>query len=173
MSQNKVLVSLRLPATLVAEVEEHAAQNGCSKTEAFQHFINQGLAAQRDTQVAEHLAEIKAMLKRALPDDAPLPFEQVQQAIQELAAQYPAIRRAYVFGSYARETATAESDIDVRLELFAGMRFDLRAAGRFTQLLEEKLHKSVDLVTARTVKNEALAQAIERDKVLVYECKEK
>lgn len=77
------------------------------------------------------------------------------------------IRKAYIFGSYARENAIKGSDIDILVELDhsnpIGMKFFTYQSG-----LEELLKKKVDLIS-----NEGLSihvkPFVERDKVLIYE----
>lgn len=75
--------------------------------------------------------------------------------------------RAYVFGSYARDEADLQSDLDILLELdysqsiglqFVGMKFDL----------EERLNKAVDLVSVNGL-SPRIRPFIEQDKQLIYE----
>lgn len=87
----------------------------------------------------------------------------------EAADQFPAIVRAYVFGSCARGEQTPESDIDVRLVLDRSERFNLRDLAQFAKRVEQKTGLEVDVVTAEKVADPALSAAIEREKVLVYE----
>ena len=60
-----------------------------------------------------------------------------------------AVRRIGVFGSFARESANAESDVDILVDL-AEPTFDHYMDLKF--YLEEVLKRSVDLVIADTVK---------------------
>jgi predicted nucleotidyltransferase len=78
------------------------------------------------------------------------------------------IRRAYLFGSYARNTAIkSSSDIDIMVELDhtepIGMKFF-----RYRLELEELLKKRVDLVSADGL-SKHVQPFIDRDKVLIYE----
>jgi predicted nucleotidyltransferase len=59
------------------------------------------------------------------------------------------VRRIGVFGSFARDSASAESDVDILVEL-AEPTFDHYMDLKF--YLEEILNRSVDLVMADTVK---------------------
>ncbi len=77
------------------------------------------------------------------------------------------VLRAFLFGSFSRDEATEDSDIDILVELdyskhiglgFISMKFDL----------EEKLHKKVDLVSNNTV-SKYILPFINRDKKLIYE----
>lgn len=76
------------------------------------------------------------------------------------------VKKAYLFGSYARGEADEESDIDLMVELddrvglfkFVGMQLKL----------EELLHRKVDLISAKGISRH-IQPLIEKDKKLVYE----
>lgn len=77
------------------------------------------------------------------------------------------VKKAFVFGSYSRNEAEKESDLDILVELdyskhiglgFVKMKLDL----------ENKLHKKVDLVSTQAV-SKYLLPFIEHDKKLIYE----
>lgn len=77
------------------------------------------------------------------------------------------VLKAFLFGSFSREDALADSDVDILVELdyskhiglgFFKMKFDL----------EEKLHKKIDLVSSNSVSNHILP-FINNDKKLIYE----
>lgn len=76
------------------------------------------------------------------------------------------VKKAYLYGSYARNEADNMSDIDILVELdyskhiglgFVQMQFDL----------EELLHKKVDLVTTDGLSHH-IAPFILKDKHLIY-----
>jgi predicted nucleotidyltransferase len=57
-----------------------------------------------------------------------------------------------IFGSFARGEETKKSDVDILVEFMPGATLlDLVAASNF---LEKKLHKKVDLVSKRALKDE-------------------
>ena len=77
------------------------------------------------------------------------------------------VLKAYLFGSFSRNEASKDSDIDILVELdytkhigmgFVNMKFDL----------EEKLHKKVDLVSSNAV-SQYISPFINNDKQLIYE----
>jgi len=77
------------------------------------------------------------------------------------------VLRAYLFGSFSRNDASKESDIDILVELdyskhigmgFVKMKLDL----------EEKLHKKVDLVSSNSI-SKFIYPFINKDKQLIYE----
>lgn len=77
------------------------------------------------------------------------------------------VRRAYIFGSYARGQADADSDLDVLVELdptvglaFGGMYMDL----------QDLFHQKVDLLSVGGI-SKAIQPFVDADKKLVYERK--
>ncbi|MEC4176549.1 nucleotidyltransferase domain-containing protein [Adlercreutzia sp. R7] len=94
----------------------------------------------------------------------------VLDAVAAECARFAAITKGYVFGSFARGDFAAESDVDVRLEYDKTAPFTLFEVSQFQKHLERVCGRAVDVVTARQIKNPNLADAIEREKVLVYEC---
>ena len=81
----------------------------------------------------------------------------------------PAIQKIFIFGSFARGDQSTTSDIDLRLEFAEGDQLSLADVSHFAKEVEQATKREADVVTARTIKNEKLAEAIERDKVLIYE----
>lgn len=95
--------------------------------------------------------------------------EHVLAAVKAECALYPAIVRAFVFGSFARGDFVEKSDVDVRIEYDKASPFSLFEVAQLQKHIERVVGRSVDVVTAKGLKNSNLAEAIERDKVLVYE----
>src|SRR5580704_16688854 len=78
------------------------------------------------------------------------------------------VKRAYLFGSYARNTAVeGSSDIDILLELDyskpIGMKFF-----SYQRELEDILHSKVDVVTSDGL-SKYVQPYIEKAKILIYE----
>lgn len=86
-------------------------------------------------------------------------------AVKEAAADYD-IEKVYLFGSHARGTAHAGSDVDLCLE--TGPTFSLFNAGAFSKRLEDALGASIDVVTERSLYGFACASCL-ADRVLLYE----
>jgi predicted nucleotidyltransferase len=86
--------------------------------------------------------------------------------LQQYFAGIP-VKKAYLFGSVARNEATQESDIDILVELDhskpIGMKFFT-----YQSDLEELLHKKVDLVTTEGISRH-VKPFIDKDKILLYE----
>ena len=79
-----------------------------------------------------------------------LTIKSIKATCSEIFAKYPQVQCAYLFGSYARDEATENSDVDLLIVApqlkgfnFASLHHDLRAA----------LKKDVDLVNHTTLLN--------------------
>jgi len=77
------------------------------------------------------------------------------------------ITKAYVIGSYSRNEADVNSDVDILVELdhssSIGMKFFL-----YQNELEQILKKKVDLVSSEGL-SRYIKVFVDRDKVLIYE----
>ena len=86
--------------------------------------------------------------------------------LQHFFAGIP-VKKAYVFGSYARNEADAKSDIDLLVELDyskpIGMKFFTYRAE-----LEDLLKTKVDLVTTDGLSRH-VRPFVDKDKILIYE----
>lgn len=88
------------------------------------------------------------------------------KTIREYFMDKPVLK-AFLFGSFSREEASDDSDIDILVELdyskhiglgFVNMKLDL----------EDKLHKKIDLVSSNSISKHILP-FINNDKKLIYE----
>lgn len=183
----RIPVSLRLPPRIATAVDAFAAERDMSKTDAYLELIEKGLdavgtAGNVATDIRVRLDEILELLRtnqdsaihtglRGKADcvDRGDDHCRVVQSIADAAAENPAIKRAYLFGSFARGAQTASSDIDIRLEIDRSRGFNLHDLAHFMKLIEQQTGRSVDVVSADVIHNERLGNAIEREKVLVYE----
>jgi predicted nucleotidyltransferase len=87
--------------------------------------------------------------------------------LQKYFADKPVVR-AYLFGSYARNThVRGVSDIDILLELDYSKPIGMRYFS-FQQELEDLLQGKVDVVTSDGISKYVLPH-IEKDKILIYE----
>ena len=78
------------------------------------------------------------------------------------------VRKAYVFGSYARKTAVSKkSDLDILVELDYSQPIGMKFFG-YQLELEELLNKKVDLVSAEGL-SKHVKPFVDQDKVLIYE----
>jgi predicted nucleotidyltransferase len=82
-----------------------------------------------------------------------------QEELKELS-----VKDLYVFGSYAREEADEQSDLDILVEFEAGAQIGLFEFARLRRRLCELLGREVDLVTRDAIRPEMKDQIL-RDAV--------
>jgi len=78
------------------------------------------------------------------------------------------VQRAWLFGSFAREEETTNSDIDILVQFIPNAKISLFDYGGIVYELEQKTGRKVDLVQENMLKPFAM-QSTERDKILIYE----
>lgn len=78
------------------------------------------------------------------------------------------IRKAYIFGSYARNEQTKDSDLDILVDVDSTANVSLFEFGRMLEDLKELLKVDVDLVSEDGI-SKHIKPFIEKDKVLIYE----
>ena len=81
-------------------------------------------------------------------------LHEIQEVVSRLAKQYGA-KRVYLFGSYARGTATEESDIDLLVDTTGTSLTSLLALGALYCDLEDALKKPIDLITSSSLEQRA------------------
>jgi uncharacterized protein len=86
--------------------------------------------------------------------------------IREYFTDQP-VMKAYLFGSYSRNEAGKDSDVDIIVDLDYTKHIGLGFIS-MQLALQEKLHKKVDLISSKAVSNH-IKPFIEIDKVLIYE----
>lgn len=91
-------------------------------------------------------------------------IEQIKKLTEPVFKRYK-IRRAGVFGSVARGLATAESDVDILVDM--DLSYDLLDFLRFKQELESRLQKKVDVVEYRAIKP-LIRENILNSEVVIY-----
>jgi predicted nucleotidyltransferase len=92
--------------------------------------------------------------------------QEINSAIINYLAAYDPIRIG-IFGSYARNEDSIESDIDI-LVRFKSTKTLLDLA-RIHRELSKVLGRKVDIVTEPALKNEKLKQSIYNDLKIIYE----
>lgn len=76
------------------------------------------------------------------------------------------VKKASVFGSFARGEERRSSDVDVLIEL--GPLGGLMVMGRIKSELEDVFKRKVDLITFRSI-NHLLAPSIIKDEIKIYD----
>lgn len=88
----------------------------------------------------------------------------IQKTIQPILWKYP-IKSASIFGSYARQEARKESDIDILVEFSSGI--SLLQFVNIQLELEDILGKKVDLVEINTLKPQLRANIL-KEQIAIY-----
>jgi len=86
--------------------------------------------------------------------------------IQKIFSDGPVIK-AWLFGSYARNEETPESDIDILVELDYSQRIGMKFYNMWGRL-EDETGKSIDFIPEDCLKDHARESA-NKDKILIYE----
>lgn len=104
-----------------------------------------------------------------------LSIDELKQKISPIARKYD-LRAVYLFGSYARNEATDQSDVDILVD-----RADSKIKGMFDmgalyEELSESVGKQIDLVTMQTLQQQSTRQRtpffvsnVEEERVKIYD----
>ena len=93
-----------------------------------------------------------------------LSIPRIRECIAPVCKKYP-IRRAYLFGSYARGNATEKSDVDLRIE--GDIKSFFMLGGIYSEL-SDALDTELDLLS-KLPDSEAFKENLKKDEVLLYE----
>lgn len=93
-----------------------------------------------------------------------LSIPRIRECIAPICKKYP-IRKAYLFGSYARGNATENSDVDLRIE--GDIKSFFMLGGIYSEL-SDALGTELDLLS-RLPESEAFKENLKKDEVLLYE----
>ena len=93
-----------------------------------------------------------------------LKYEEIVSVCEEVFKEY-AVKYCYLFGSYAKGTPTAQSDVDLLISTeTSGLQFY-----GLTERLRERLKKKVDLINVEQLKNNPeLIEEILKDGIKIY-----
>lgn len=94
----------------------------------------------------------------------PYSIEELRRIISPIAQQH-GVKSVSLFGSYSRGTASADSDVDLKIE--KGQLRSLFQLCGFRLAVEDALKLPVDLVTSET-SDHAFLDMIKKDEVLLY-----
>lgn len=188
-AESRTALSLRLPSDVIERVYAYASSQRITKTDAFLHFLRLGMGLDEQThpsadvsvtsRLDDMMALIRAQHERMTRGGVSNETERraqealVRDAVRRASAEYSAIKRAYLFGSFARGDFREGSDVDVRLIIDRNEHFTLTDLARYAKRVETLSGREADVVTSDHIKNEALARSIENEKVLVYEREER
>ena len=88
-------------------------------------------------------------------------IEEISRRIIPVAEKYQ-LPSVYLFGSYARGTATAKSDVDLIVDTSGTSVKGLFALGALYHDLEVALEKEIDVITVQSLQQEAQMPSDER-----------
>ena len=91
-------------------------------------------------------------------------LDEIRSIAEPIASRY-GIAALYLFGSYARGQAIAQSDIDFRVD--RGDLADLLELGGLFSELEESFEKDLDVLTTQMM-TPTFLESIRAEKVLIY-----
>lgn len=86
-----------------------------------------------------------------------LTIDEIKARINPIARQYR-LNAVYLFGSYARNEATEESDIDLLIDREDSSVHSLFDMGDLYTALQEALGVEIDIVTTQTLEQESTKQ---------------
>lgn len=95
---------------------------------------------------------------------SPYTIDEIRSIITPIAKEH-GVASVSLFGSYSKGTASAGSDVDLKIE--KGLLRSLFQLSGFRLAVEDALKVPVDLVTSESSDRGFLAQ-IEKDEVLLY-----
>lgn len=90
--------------------------------------------------------------------------ENVEQQIKKWLSKHPSIHFAILFGSFAKQTSTQSSDIDLAIELDKPLTAEIKLD--LLQTFSELTDRRIDLIDLKTVGEPLLNQIIQHGKVL-------
>ncbi len=94
---------------------------------------------------------------------------QINQKIIEYFKDKPAVKKVYIFGSYARNEETPESDVDILVDIDFQKEplFSLFEFGGMLEDLKDMLKMEVDLLSTDGI-SKFIRPYIAKDKILIY-----
>lgn len=95
-------------------------------------------------------------------------LEEIRKAVIPVAEKY-GLKSVYLFGSYARGTATEDSDIDLFIDTAGTSIRTLLDLGAVYCDFEEALGKPIDLITKSSFDQKAMTEADEDFRAAVYQ----
>lgn len=91
--------------------------------------------------------------------------ENIKQVVQDYFKDKP-VKKVYLFGSYARGDANADSDVDLLFSLEDNTRITYFGLARYLVDLQNQFLKNVDLIEDKFIYPE-IKEQIEKDKLLL------
>lgn len=166
------VLSVRMDEQTKGDFAAFCEQVGMSVSTAINVFVRQTLREGRipfSVSVAPARAEGVATAPAA---PGVLDRAAIAEAVSSAAEPFPAISKVVLFGSYARGEARPDSDIDLRIVRDSQTPLSMMSIAAFSEGVRAQTGKSVDVLSRRSIDNPELAEAVEREGVVVYEREE-
>ena len=122
------------------------------------------LAGEEDPSTILRLAEEKIAYQRETENAR----AQIIKRCKGVLAGYPAVRKAWLFGSYARRDNTASSDIDILIDVPKSVSFTLFDIADMKEELTRVCGREVDVVMERALKT-GVRERVSDEMILLYE----
>jgi len=90
--------------------------------------------------------------------------------IRRVLKEFPAVKKAWLFGSCAREEDTPESDVDLLIDVPREKKFTLSDIAEIQETLRRAMNRKVDVVMLRALAPH-VKERIQKDLKLIYEAK--
>ena len=104
----------------------------------------------------------------------PYTIDEIKRRITPVAQKY-SLAAVYLFGSYARGDATAESDVDLLVDLSGSTAHGMLLGGLCADL-EEALEVGIDLVTVASLRTPTtrssqlhFRETVAKERMMIYE----
>lgn len=94
-----------------------------------------------------------------------LTVDEIREAVTKIGEKY-GIKSAYLFGSYAKNTATENSDVDLLVD--KGDIHTFKEYFHFCDDLENELGKKIDVSSERGMYPQ-IFDFVKKDRILIYE----
>ena len=91
-------------------------------------------------------------------------IEEIQKIVSPIAANH-GVEKVFLFGSYARGEASADSDLDFRID--CGNATDYFTLGQMYCDLEDVFQKKLDILTTGSLDQKFLDR-IRKEEILIY-----
>lgn len=160
------ILSVRMDSGTKEAFASFCEEVGMSVSTAINLFARQTVREQRIPFAIS--AERAGSSKQDAAPERILAISEITSVVSRAASRFSGIKRVILFGSYARDEAAPESDIDLRVEYEEG-ELSLFQLSAFSGEVRELTGKSVDIVSRHDLGDCQLARAIETEGVTLYE----
>ena len=86
-------------------------------------------------------------------------IDEIRKIVEPIAKKY-SLKAVYLFGSYARDEATEDSDVDILIDRTGSTISGMLDMGGLYNELKEKIGKEIDLVTTHTLEQRSTRERV-------------